>query len=423
MSIDIRVLTGLNLPRKGVATVLQSGSAGDRCFLSNPHRTEAGMSLRTCICVLVFVAFNSFTVGTSGAQSLELVGKLASALTEAKDAFENLTVLRAAAADALAGKNVSTGGDWSALADQYDRAAQLAREAPLPSQFQSRNIVSVADLANCSTRSNTIEKLRAYRDELASARGQGSASVARLDESLSEISRAQEALAYLIDVHGKLSTLPIYGQRFAFDWVDLEARVRPALNGLEGDLRRQRSRFVEDLSKLNLSISNFQANLDQMTKMRGCDSEASLDQRIMGVWRGPYRHRLYKTQISSDGQTLAGTFTMTITQKLGPAEYSGKMVQDLTRTASPGRLFADGTKTESFQEVIPVTVLILDGRVKIKQSNFIASSEDKSSTASCNSSSADLLVESWQFSGRTISASGEVTSGCPGVFNASLTKE
>src|SRR5689334_23200117 len=109
------------------------------------------VSFSSIICATALV-----TAGSLHAQSLELAGRLASALITAKDAYDNLSILQRAAQDALAGKPISTGGDWSALADRYEQAAERVRAAPLPSEFQSSNVVSVSDFMNCSTRADAM---------------------------------------------------------------------------------------------------------------------------------------------------------------------------------------------------------------------------------------------------------------------------
>ena len=220
--------------------------------------------MRACWITVVTAVLLGLQV--SGGQDLQLVGKLAAALSDAQDAYKKLEMGRQAAQDALQGKRVTTGGDWARVAEKYDKAAKGAREAPLPSQFQSKNIASVADLANCSTRAATLGKLKAYLDELTAARRHGAAAVAAINERLMEIPKAGEAVTYLMKVHEKLVAVPIYGEKFALDWIDLDA-VQLSLNGLESDLKSQKARFSADLAKMDIAIANFNANLSQLTNL------------------------------------------------------------------------------------------------------------------------------------------------------------
>jgi hypothetical protein len=278
---------------------------------------------RPLIRAAVAAAVISLTVpGTSHAQSLELGGKLLEALNEAHDAFESLTTLHQAAQDALSGRSVSAGSDWSTLADRYDHAAQTARSAPLPSDFQSKNIVSVSDFMDCSKRTDSMDKLRGYLGDLQTARDQGNVSLSNLDQRLTEIPPAQKALTYLINVHQQLVSIPVYGQKFAFDWLDLEARVSPALNSLEAELKNQRARIAADVQKLNSEITNYQANLSQLTNV-GCSSEAGLDDLMLGTWN-------QRSRFDVTGGTRAIAGVLILDRKIGEKTYSG--TRNLTAT-------------------------------------------------------------------------------------------
>jgi hypothetical protein len=225
--------------------------------------------------VLLPIAFVVLS-GSIGGQTGSIVGKLLSAVNDAKDAYSTITRLESAAHNAIEGKKVTADGDWTKLAGKYAQAAKEAREAPVPSQFQSQNIVSVADLANCVTRPSTMQKLRAYQGELTAARQNGVKSLAILDERLAEVPKAKESLRYLISVHEKLMEVPVYGPAFGLDWVDLETRVQPALNNLADDLKKQREHYADDLSRMATAIANFQANLDQLSRLTcSCSGNAA----------------------------------------------------------------------------------------------------------------------------------------------------
>jgi hypothetical protein len=183
-------------------------------------------------------------------------------MNEANDAIDTLMKLNSAATDALAGKTPSTGGDWSKLADNYDKAAADAKAAPVPSALiPTNNIVSMAELSNCGTRQNAIAKLNGYLADLRSTQTRGQDGLLKIDGQLANVQNARTALTYLISVHEKLMTLPVVGNKFALDWLDLNTRVSRSLGDLDSAFKNQRKRFADDLAILNVKIQNYQSNL------------------------------------------------------------------------------------------------------------------------------------------------------------------
>jgi hypothetical protein len=191
----------------------------------------------------------------------QVAGRLVSILNDIREANASLTTLQQAAEDALTGRTVSAGTAWATIAERYDKAARTAKEDRLPSEFTSENMPSPSDLSSCAA---TLNKLRAYNVDLLSAKEQGNKTMGNMDQRLAEIPRAKEALKYLVGVHEKLASLPVRGQGFALDLLELD-RVSVALNGLDGELRNLRRRYAEDLKKLDSMIERFQANLRQFS--------------------------------------------------------------------------------------------------------------------------------------------------------------
>jgi hypothetical protein len=227
------------------------------------------------LCVMIFCLLAGLAPLGFAQTPLTLAGPTLSALKEAKGSLETLINLKIAATDALAGKTPSIGGDWSKLADSYDKASADAKAAPVPSALtSSNNVVSLAELMNCSTRQSAITKLYGYQTDLRNTQVRGQDGVKQLDGQLADIVTARAALTYLISVHQQLAAVPVYGDKFALDWLDLNTRVSRSLSDLESALKNQRKRFSDDLVVLNTRIQNYQSNLALTHCLPSCNPAA-----------------------------------------------------------------------------------------------------------------------------------------------------
>jgi hypothetical protein len=70
------------------------------------------------------------------------------------------------------------------------------------------------------------------------------------------------------------------------------------------------------------------------------------------------------------GQTFDGTCYLEVREKRGPSTYAGVLRLIGTRTASPGHLMADGSRTQDDNEDYPVTVTVQDSSITVQQSSF-----------------------------------------------------
>jgi hypothetical protein len=195
---------------------------------------------------------------------------MATAIVESNEALDTMNRLQQAAQDALAGKPISIGTDWSKLADRYDKAARDAKSAPLPAAIPQTEPVSVEDLRKCTTRAEAIHKLTNYLTDLRASQSSGQELEKTLDKQLANIQHAKQALAYLITVHEKLMALPVVGTSFGLDWVDLNTRVSDSLAGLDDALKGNRKRTDEALSTLSIKIRNYESNLSLINTLPHC---------------------------------------------------------------------------------------------------------------------------------------------------------
>ena len=207
----------------------------------------------------------SLATSTCLAQNLELSAKLVSAIHEADDAFDTLDTLHTAALDALAGKRVSAGTNWSRLADLYSKAALDTSNVGLPSEMVISEPVAASDFASCPSRRSAVAKANSFVYQLTNARSIGQQSIVSLNAQLDKVANAKKALAYLIDVHAKLIQVPVYGDLFIMNWVDLNSSVTDALGDLGTAYQRLKDRYEKDAATLAQKIANIESNLALLT--------------------------------------------------------------------------------------------------------------------------------------------------------------
>lgn len=206
--------------------------------------------------------------GVPNPVTLAMVPGLVNALKDGNDAFDDLSKVKKIAEDIDAGRTPDSGGNWGKFADKYDVAAKAAKNAPLPSAIDlSAYAISASELSNCTTRPAALTKLQGYLQGLQSAKQSGDGAVAQLDSQLQQIPTAQQALAYIIRIHEKLMVAPVIGNKFAWDWLDLNTRVSKSLGDYQTALKDQRKRFADDLALLNTRIGNLQANLTALRQL------------------------------------------------------------------------------------------------------------------------------------------------------------
>jgi hypothetical protein len=199
------------------------------------------------------------------AQSLELTAKLVAAMKETSDAVTVLDSMQTAATNALLGKPVSAGSDWSKLAVKLTAAAKDTKSVPLPSEVVVSEPVTAPELANCSTRGDAVGKLNSYLTGLMNARSSGQKSIQSIDDELERVAAAKKALAYLIQVHTKLVQVPLYGNLFVNSWIDLQTSVGESLGDLGTAYNDLRKRFGDNVATLTKQINNLESNISLFT--------------------------------------------------------------------------------------------------------------------------------------------------------------
>jgi hypothetical protein len=142
--------------------------------------------------------------------------KLGGAVLKALDLFDGATTdllnVQKVVADIESGKTPSIpANNWNTLAERYQAAAKALKNAPMPTEFEkSKYAFSPQELAHCATRDETVNKASGYLAELQASIPRGQEAIATLNSQLEQVSRAEQALKYLIAVHEKLISYPIY---------------------------------------------------------------------------------------------------------------------------------------------------------------------------------------------------------------------
>jgi hypothetical protein len=157
--------------------------------------------------------------------------------------------------------------DWGELANKYRMAAQTIDKAPLSTEFDSKEYaVSLDEMKNCKLKQQSLEKMNGYLKELKDGQERGKESIIKLNQIVAKIKISREVLRYCIDVHQKLMQVPIFGQKFALDWLELEIDVTDALNIFEQAIQKQRKKIKAEQAKLDMYVPNFESNLRLVNK-------------------------------------------------------------------------------------------------------------------------------------------------------------
>jgi len=199
---------------------------------------------------------------------LKLTSEVLSASDDLKGSMEKLQGLKDALEDIKDKKTPKfTDNEWNDLASTYREAAQEIEKAPLTTDFDKKKYaVSIDELKNCDLKEQTLRKLNDYLQELKNAQERGKQSIITTNGVSAKIKISRELLRYCIDVHEKLGQLPIFGEKFLWDWIALQTDVTDALNIFEEAIKNQKKKIIEEKSKLDLYIPNFEANLFHITK-------------------------------------------------------------------------------------------------------------------------------------------------------------
>jgi hypothetical protein len=238
---------------------------------SFPRKCVSGLAVPIVLAVL---AAHTRAQTPSAGTLMNLAAELLKAASDAKQASDDLAAVKEVVEKIEAGKPPGVSGNpWAGLAESYRKATEGVVKAPLPAVDSSSYAFSAAELISCRSRAASLAKGEAFAKELAAASKRGTDSIARLDGWLDQVSKAEAALKYLIDVHTKLIKVPIYGSIFTWDWFELNTNVSQSLASLRSALSNQRRQLMAATPILQQRADNLTANIKQIGTL-SCSMDA-----------------------------------------------------------------------------------------------------------------------------------------------------
>jgi hypothetical protein len=316
---------------------------------------------------LFFLVPLFFIVCTLSAQNLlKLSAEVYTSYNEMEGAYENFDKMRSVVKDIENGGKpniASYGSDWSKLANNYKKAAQTIKAAPLVTDFDSKPYaVSLEELTNCYLKEQNFNKLRGFKKELDDAVVRGQNELKKIADYKILITKTYEALKYLIDINVKLSSVPIFNEIFQWNWFDLEMGVRPALGELSTAVNQQEKKLKSEIDKVSLHASNLGSNITLL------EGSVCL---IAGVYKG---------NIAEDGDNIS----IRLTINMNGTQYNG--------------VFAYTEDGESDSKNIPV-ITIASGRYI----SFSITADGETSSFSGELSPDYKEIRNFKMSGETFS--------------------
>jgi hypothetical protein len=213
-----------------------------------------------------------------GAEALNAYNLAEGATTDFLNAQE------VAAAIARGKKPTVTSSPWDTVAQRYDTAARKLKNSPMPTDFdKAKYAFSPQELADCKLREQNLNKARGYLSELQASATRGQDAVATLDSNLERFRRAEVALRYVIDVHTRLITDPIFGQFFHWDWLTLETDVRDSLSDLTQTTEERKNTIEKRLAVIPTLSNNLQSNIN-MIRSTPCGPEGTWNGQLSSGW-------------------------------------------------------------------------------------------------------------------------------------------
>ena len=325
--------------------------------------------------ILVVSMFSSTALAEVDYELLKMSAEAGNALKTADDAFSDLnSVLHMVQDIENKRKPNVTESRWTELATEYQQAAATLSQAPLPTDFNREKYrFSIDELNYCDTDDQSLAKATGYLSELRGALPRGQDEVGKLDLRLNRIAAARQALTYLISVHDKLITVPIYGEIFKWDWLELNTEVSDSLNTLQAAVNAQKKKLTGEMAKISQYITNLQSNLSLLEQMeKNCaDPEKLTDAKIMGVWN-------FRVAGDANSETRKGSGVKIVDKKLGPGLYSVTSTWSETRTLKPGYYWYDGFWAALLHDKSPRTYnnLSTTGTWRIMDGNTVREDSD-----------------------------------------------
>ncbi len=152
--------------------------------------------------------------------------------------------------------------NWNTLAANYKAAADKIQKTPLVTDFDKTPfMVSVAEMSNCDNKVTNINKMKAFRDALASSLSIGTAEMEKIKSYKDQIENSKKALVYLKDVHAKLVTNPLFVELFKWDWLALNTNVSSSLSTLSNAVSQQEKKLEIEITKVKRHYDNLASNI------------------------------------------------------------------------------------------------------------------------------------------------------------------
>ena len=145
-------------------------------------------------------------------------------------------------------------------------------------------------------------------------------------------------MQYLIDYHEKLMMVPVFGDLFTPNWIDLNTVVSDSLGELDTAYKSQKQKYSANVSLLGIKISNLQGNINLFTPCLGgtwLGTGTDASYTTTGLTKPPY---CYET-------TRRSAVTISITVAPSGAVTGGYVKNVDSSTFSPAQLCVGKTGT------------------------------------------------------------------------------
>jgi hypothetical protein len=214
-------------------------------------------------CKYIIIVLIVLSVTNACAQdALKIATEVYQSIDQLKSAYDDIDKVKHVVSDIEHGKAPTVKDNkWANLADKYIAATKELESAPLPTDFDKSKYEISATGLDCSGLPDLVKKAYGYLDALKQAKQRGDDAIVKLNAASVLADSASSALIYLISVHEKLMKVPIYGEIFQWDWLELNTSVSHSLGDFRSALNAQKKKINNELGNLNLYIPNLESNL------------------------------------------------------------------------------------------------------------------------------------------------------------------
>lgn len=220
--------------------------------------------------VLFFMSSFIGQVRSQGSEEmLDLSKEVYDAYNDLVESIDHLNTVHGALADIAQNKApVLANNNWSKLAESYRITAEKLKEAPLPTAFEKvKYAVSMNDLQNCSLKESNLHKMQGYLQELRDAQIRAIKSMTELDDFKTKIKISKDLLSSCSTFYQKLAGVPLLGETFQWNWLELDTDVSESLAILKNVVTLQKKQINEEKSKIDLYVSNLESSISLMSHL------------------------------------------------------------------------------------------------------------------------------------------------------------